>query len=89
MEEQAILEQLLAILEENNIAVRTEPIEGLAAGLCKIKGKMIFFVDKNAQPADVAPICARVVHETVDIQDIYLKPLVREFLEKNRPANKP
>lgn len=88
MEQQAILEQLLDILEENGITIRTEPIGPLPAGLCKIKGKMIFFVDKNAQPADVTPICARAVLENVDIRNIYIKPLVREFLEKSRPANK-
>lgn len=88
MQEQAILEQLLMLLEENDIAVRTEQIGDLPAALCKIKGKMIFFVDKNAQPADVTPICARAVLENVDIRNIYIKPLIREFLEKSRPANK-
>ena len=86
MEEQVILEQLLAILEENGITVRTEPIGDLPAGFCKIRGKKVFFVDKNAQAADVAPVCAREVHKIVDIQNIYLKPQIREFLEKHRPS---
>lgn len=89
MEEQDILEQLLAILEQNHIAVRTEPIGPLPAGLCQIKGKRVFFVDKNAETADVTAICARAVLETIDIQNIYLKPQIREFLEKNRPVNGP
>jgi hypothetical protein len=89
MEEQDILEQLLAILEQNHIAVRTESIGPLPAGLCQIKGKRVFFVDKNADAADVNAICARAVLETIDIQNIYLKPQIREFLEKNRPVNEP
>jgi hypothetical protein len=89
MEEQAILEQLLAILEQNGIKVRTEPIGLVPAGLCKIKGKTVFFVDKNAEAAEVAAICARAVLETIDIQNIYLKPQIREFLEKNRSVNGP
>ena len=86
MEEQAILEQLLGLLEENHVTVRTESVGGGGAGLCTIRGKKVFFVDKNASPCDVAVIYAHAVHETVDIDKIYLKPQVREFLEGNRPV---
>lgn len=89
MEEQDILEQLLAVLVQNGIKVRYEPIGLVPAGLCKIKGKTVFFVDKNAEAAEITEICARAVLETIDIQNIYLKPQIREFLEKKRPINGP
>jgi hypothetical protein len=85
MEKQDILENLMELLEQNEIEVRSDFIGDLAAGLCVIKGKKVFFIDKNAQTADVLATCARVVHENIDIDNIYLKPQVRQFLEKNRP----
>ena len=69
--------------------MRTEAIGTLPAGLCQIKGKKVFFVDKNAETADITAICAQAILETIDIQNIYLKPQIREFLEKKRPINGP
>ena len=85
MEKQDILENLTELMEQNEIEVRSDFIGDLAAGLCVIKGKKVFFIDKNAQTADVLAACARVVHENIDIDNIYLKPQVRQFLENNRP----
>jgi hypothetical protein len=85
MEEHDILEELLVLLQENNIEVRTEPMGGVGAGLCTFKGKKVFFVDKNARAGETAIICAEAVHKTIDISKIYMKPQIREFLEENRP----
>jgi len=81
MEAEAVLDELLALLEHSGVSIRTEPMGGAGGGLCKMKDKQVFFVDAEAQTADMAAICARAVHETVDIEKIYIRPQIRAFLE--------
>ncbi len=82
-----ILEELLLVLEQNNVHIRREPLGGGGGGLCKIKDKHILFVDTQANTADMAAICAQAVHQTLDIENIYIKPQVRRFLEKHKPPD--
>ena len=81
MNEQRILEELLSLLEANNIEIRNEPLGGSGGGLCTVKGQSIFFVDTQAQSADVAAICAEAVSKIADIEKIYIKPEVRQFIQ--------
>jgi hypothetical protein len=83
MEERAIIEELLAMLEHNDIAVRTEPMGGRGGGLCKLKDKTLFFVDSEASAADTAAICARTVGQLLEIEKMYIKPQVRDFIEEH------
>jgi hypothetical protein len=81
MNEQRILEELLALLEANNVLIRDEPLGGNGGGLCAMKGRQIFFVDTQAPSAVVAVMCAQAVPKVVDIEQIYIKPEVRQFIE--------
>ena len=81
MNEQRILEELLALLEANGVAIRDEPLGGNGGGLCAMKGQQIFFVDTQAPSAVVAAMCAQAVPKVVDIEQIYIKPEVRQFIE--------
>ncbi|MCP4610474.1 MAG: hypothetical protein GY845_17335 [Planctomycetes bacterium] len=81
MNEQRILEELLALLEANGVAIRDEPLGGNGGGLCAMKGKQIFFVDTQAPSAIVAAMCAEAVPKVVDIEQVYIKPEVRQFIE--------
>jgi len=81
MNEQRILEELLALLEANNVVIRDEPLGGNGGGLCSMKGRQIFFVDTQAPSAVVAVMCAQAVPKVVDIEQIYIKPEVRQFIE--------
>jgi len=81
MNEQAILDELLALLESNGIEVRSEPLGGAAGGLCTIKGKQIFFVDTEATTRTNAETCAEAVAGTVNIEKIFIKPQIRRFVE--------
>jgi len=83
MNEQRILEELLAMLEGNGITVRTEALGGNGGGLCTVKGRKIFFVDTQAPSAESAAICAEAFSTVVDIEGIYIKPEVREFVESH------
>ena len=81
MNEQRILEELLTLLEANSVAIRDEPLGGHGGGLCVMKGRQIFFVDTQAPSAVVAAMCAQAVPKVVDIEEIYIKPEVRQFIE--------
>jgi hypothetical protein len=83
MNEQRILEELLTLLEANGVAIRKEPLGGSGGGLCTVKGKYIFFVDTQASSAEVAALCSQAISKTIDIEQIYIKPELRQFIENN------
>ena len=81
MNEQGILEELLALLEANEVAIRNEPLGGSGGGLCTIEGRRILFVDTQAPSIVMATICAEAVPKVVDVEQVYIKPQVRQFIE--------
>ncbi len=83
MNEQNILDELLALLEANGVTIRNEPLGGSGGGLCSIKGQHIFFVDTQASSAVSATMCAEAVSKVVDVEQIYVKPQIRQFIEDN------
>jgi len=83
MNDQSILDELLALLEGRDVKIRREPLGGRGGGLAAMKGETLFFVDTDATSADVAALCAEAVVKLVDIEAIYLRPEVRLFLESH------
>lgn len=83
MDEQRILEELLALLESRSVKIRREALGGRGGGLASLKYAKIFFVDLEAATADVATLCAEAVLKVVDIETIYLRPEVRAYLESH------
>ena len=88
MNEQRISEELLALLEQNGVAIRNEPLGGSGGGLCTVKGQSIFFVDTQASYAEVAALCAEAVSKVVDTDNIYIRPQVRQFIEMHTRSKK-
>ncbi|MGD0784450.1 MAG: hypothetical protein ABR969_01370 [Sedimentisphaerales bacterium] len=84
MDNKAVLDELLELLEKNNVKIRKDSLGGGGSGLCKIKGEYLFFLDMDSSSYEVAISCAKAVNEIIDIETIYLKPEVREFLEGNK-----
>jgi hypothetical protein len=81
MNEQGILEELLALLEANDVTIRNEPLGGRGGGLCTMKGKHILFVDTEAPSIVTAAICAEALPKIADIEQIFIRPQVRQFIE--------
>lgn len=81
MNKQRLAEELLALLEANGVTIRRDQLGGSGGGLCAIKGQAIFFLDTEAQSAEVAAACAEAVSKVVDIEKVYIRPEVREFIE--------
>jgi len=83
MNEQRILEELLVLLEANGVTMRNEPLGGNGGGLCTIKGRQMFFVDTQAPSVVVAALCAEAMPKVADIEQVYIKPEVRQFIENH------
>jgi hypothetical protein len=81
MDEQRVLDELLALLEANNVTIRREPLGGRGGGLASVKGGQVFFLDTEATCAEVAILCAEAVAKLVDIEAVYLRPEIRQFVE--------
>jgi translation initiation factor 1 (eIF-1/SUI1) len=84
MNEQRLLDELLALLEQNNVTIRREALGGGGGGLCTIKGQAVFFIDTQAQLAELAATCAEAVSKAVDTEQVYIRPEVRQFIEDHR-----
>ena len=85
MNHQAILEELLEVIAGRNITIRNENLGGGGGGLCQFKDNQIFFLDTQAGTYDSALKAGRAVLAIVEDTDtIFLKPAVREFLDKIR-----
>lgn len=81
MDDQQILDELVSILETSGIQVRDEPLGGSGGGLCKLRGRQVFFLDTQASSVECASACAQAVERAVDIEQLYIKPQVRQFIE--------
>ena len=81
MDERHILKILIDLLEANRIKIRRELLEEGPGGLCRIGKERILFLDSRAQPDAQAEACAAALAEILDIDNIYLLPDVREFVE--------
>jgi hypothetical protein len=80
MDSQAILDNLLTLLDANGVKIRREALDGAGGGLCNLKGRQIFFVDTDSDTAETASVCAAAVADCVDLEKVYLKPQVRDFI---------
>ena len=77
----AILEELMSLLEAAGVKVRREALEESRGGLCRIGGRHVLFLDAGADPLQSAALCARALSRVVDVHAIYLRPNLREFVE--------
>lgn len=84
MNSEILLEELLGLLEANNVAIRRDALGGSGGGLCEIKGRRIFFLDTDSSKLEAASFAAQAVSKIVDIDDIYLRPAVRDFIESQQ-----
>ena len=84
MDTQEILDELLALLAQTDAIIRTEALGGGGGGLCELKDKKVFFVDSNSSTSETANNCGRAVAKMIDIEEIYIKPEIRRFIEEQK-----
>lgn len=54
------------------------------SGLCRIEGTWHFYMDKHLKVREKTEVLAQAFHD-FPIDDVYIIPAVREFIDKNRP----
>ncbi|MBM4043644.1 MAG: hypothetical protein FJ279_00870 [Planctomycetes bacterium] len=67
-----------------SIRVRWEPMEG-AGGLCQLKGKKVFIGSSVQSAEQKAEALAKALAD-FKLDDIYVLPEVRQFVERMRDA---
>lgn len=83
MNYETIIQQLLGLLEEHGVHIRKDAMGGGGGGLCRLKDQDLMMIDCDSSSLETAAACARAVHAVIpDIESIYLKPVVREFIDK-------
>jgi len=83
--EETLLVQLEELAQALDVEVRYEPMrrEGptFPGGLCKLKGQYVLIIDSKATPEDKIQALAKAANR-FDLSQVYLRPGVREFLDK-------
>ncbi len=75
------LESLLTLAEEIGLDVRAEPMGGEGGGLCRLKGRLILFVDTSADLATRYDRTVVAMANLPEINDRYLLPEVRQDID--------
>jgi hypothetical protein len=86
MDHQTITEQLISLLGEQGVKIRKEAMGGGGGGLCDFKDKQVFFYDVDSSSFETALSCSKAVRQVIgDLESIYLKPAIRDFIDKFSP----
>jgi len=78
------LENLLTVAEEIGVDVRAEPMGGDGGGLCRLKGKLVLFVDTSADLATRYDRTLTAVAPLPELDQRYLPPEVRDDVDRQR-----
>jgi len=84
METERLLSELLDLAEQMGIDIRQVAMDGDGGGLCRLRGKWVLFVDRNASPVEQMACVAESLRGRSDLEDYYIKPQVRQIIENSR-----
>ncbi len=79
MTHEQILKELESLAEHSGITVRYEKGD-FEGGFCVLKTERLIVVNKKLAPPKKASVVAQGLAE-IGIEDKYLKPVIREFIE--------
>ena len=90
MDENTIVDQLEELAEKFGIQIRYEPIKQdedlvrVVGGLCILRGEYVVIIDSKAAMRDkIRTLAEAITH--FDLDQIYIKPALRELLRKVTP----
>jgi hypothetical protein len=84
--ENTLLEELIGLLETHGVKVRRESIADSTGGLCKINGEQVLFLNIHTHPAELLDICIDALGAITDIETMYLRPDIRQFIDNRKKA---
>lgn len=77
-------DEMLDLASRIGIAVRHAHLGGGGGGLAQFKGKRQLFVDLDAHPVDQLERTAKALARLPEIEQVFLRPDVREILDRYR-----
>ena len=92
MDDRAIIDQLEELAERFAIKIRYEPIKQdedlvrIVGGLCLLQGEYVLIIDSKAAMIDKIRTFAEALRH-FDLDQIYIKPVLRELLDKAPPSS--
>jgi hypothetical protein len=87
MDQDAIIDELEELAKRFGIQIRYEPIKQdedlvrVVGGLCLLRGEYVLIINSKTAVADKIRTFAEALRH-FDLDQIYIKPAVRELLEK-------
>ena len=88
MERTLLCRELEDLVEQFGIVIRHESFDDPevrpVSGLCTIKGEKILFIDYCATVGEKISVFVNCLTQ-LDLQNVYLKPAVRDFLSGCKP----
>ena len=91
MDQDAIIDQLEELAESFGVQIRYEPIKQdedlvrVVGGLCLLRGEYVLIIDSKAAMGDKIRTFAEALRH-FDLDQIYIKPALRELLDKVRAS---
>ncbi len=82
-------DEMLELAKRIGIAVRHAHLGGGGGGLARIRGIRQLFVDLDAHPVDQLEQTARALAPLVEIDGLFVRPDVRDVLERFKPERSP
>lgn len=80
MSQEELLKELEELASRSTIGIRYEKGD-FEGGFCVLKAERLIMINKKLPPPKRAAVLAQGLAE-VGIDEIYLKPIVREFIEE-------
>ncbi len=87
MDDRDILETLLELLKNCRVEIRKVPLGGQGGGLCRLRGHAVFFADEDAPLGETTALAAQAVQQKMDIEGVFLRPQIREIIERYGSPN--
>ena len=91
MNDALILEHLEAVARSKSVIIRYERLENgeliIRSGSCRVKGSEYIIVDSRLTLKERIEVIARELR-TWNLEDIYLLPLIREIISREKPVGK-
>lgn len=85
MTDTQLLQEFEALAERLDIPVTYADLEGGAGGLCVVRGERRFILNRGPDVRTHIEIFAREFAR-LSLDDVYIRPLVRERIDEVRPA---
>ena len=87
MNDDHLLNQLEELAGRLEIAIRYEPVNAeetsISGGLCRLKGKYVLIIHSQSTVKEKIRILVEALRQ-FPLNDIYVKPVIRELLEGSK-----